>query len=551
MKHTAAQVLVRTLIAHGVQRAFCVPGESYLAVLDALYDERDTLELITCRQEGGAALMAEASGKLTGKPGICFVTRGPGAMNASIGVHVAMQDSTPMVLFVGQVARAHKGREAFQEFDTRDVFSGLAKWATDIDAAERTFEIVSRALHTAQSGRPGPVVIGLPEDMLRDTVDVSAPIRKVAQTPAVVSANAIREFYARLSERRRPLVIAGGGGWDAATSQACQTFVETLDLPVAAAFRRQDIIDNRHPNYIGHVGLGIDPALASTIEEADMLIVLGARLGEATTSGYTRIRPGDTKHTLVHVHPSGDELNSVYPADQAIACPVHGFLDTAIRLAPELSPSWTTWRREARRNYEAFIKPQPMPGDVQLGEIIAWLNTHLPADAIVTNGAGNYCIWVNRHFQYRRFTTQLGPTNGSMGYGLPAAIAAALEHRTRCVVAFAGDGCFLMNAQELATAMQYGISLIVVVVNNGVYGTIRMHQQRDYPHRPHGTQLANPDFATFARAFGAHGTRIDKTAAFFTAFEAARQRGGVSLLEIVIPEAAIAPGKTLDDLAAG
>ncbi len=552
MALTSAQALVDTLIVNGITRAFCVPGESYLAVLDALYDARQTIELITCRQEGGAAYMAEAHGKLTGTPGICLVTRGPGATNASVGVHLAMQDSTPMILFVGQIARGHKDREAFQEFDTFEVFRGLAKWATDINQPERTAEIVTRALHIAQSGRPGPVVIGLPEDMLQQTIAPAKVRRLVKPQPSKPPDSVMKRFHELLAGARQPLVIGGGGGWNEATSDNLKRFAETFDLPVGAAFRRQDIFDNRHPNYVGHIGLGIDPALGAMVQAADLLIVLGARLGEATTSGYTLI---DTLHgietsagkKLVHVHPQADELNKVYRADLPIVCGLDTFLEAAGQ-TPLTPIVWTSWTQKGRAAYEAFIAPRAMPGEVQLGEVVSWLNAHLSDQAIITNGAGNYCIWINRHYQYRQFRTQLGPTNGTMGYGLPAAIAAGLEHKGTPVVAFAGDGCFMMTCQEMATAMQYGVDLILVVVSNSVYGTIRMHQQLAYPDRPHGTALDNPDFVALARAFGAHGVRIETTADFPPAFTAAEARGGVTLLEIRIPDNASTPDKTLADL---
>ncbi|MCW5749323.1 MAG: thiamine pyrophosphate-binding protein, partial [Alphaproteobacteria bacterium] len=517
-RRTGGQVLVDQLMIHGVDHIFGVPGESYLAALDALHDARNAIKFVICRQEGGAANMAESYGKLTGKPGVCFVTRGPGATNASIGVHTAFQDSTPMVVLVGQVAREQEEREAFQEIDYRRMFGPLTKWAAQIEDARRIPEMVSQAFHRATSGRPGPVLLALPEDMLTDEVEVAdaVPYKVVRAAPAPEDMARLREL---LAKAERPMVILGGGGW---TTQACddiRAFVEANQLPVVAAFRNADLLDNRHPNYIGVMGIGIDPPLGKRLREADLIIAVGPRLGEITTAGYTLFEIPVPRQTMVHVHAGADELGRVYEAALMINSGMAQFARAARALAPVPQPRWAADVAAARADYLATLKPTGSVGDVDLGEIVAWLNARLPDDAIVANGAGNYAGWVHRYFQYRGMRSQLAPTNGAMGYGVPAAVAAKIVAPMRPVVAFAGDGCFLMTGQEFATAMQFGANLVIVVVDNGAYGTIRMHQEREHPGRAHGVELRNPDFAAYARAFGGHGETVLKTADYAPAFE--------------------------------
>jgi acetolactate synthase-1/2/3 large subunit len=546
-RRTGGQILVDQLKIHGVDLAFCVPGESYLAVLDALYDARDAIRLITCRQEGGAANMAEAYGKLTSRPGICFVTRGPGATNASIGVHTALQDSTPMILFVGQVARDQAEREAFQEVDYRRMFAPLAKWAAQIDDPARVPELVSQAFHRAVAGRPGPVVIALPEDMLTATADVedACPYKIVRPHPGGDELKAMRETLAKSS---RPFVLLGGGGWSADAVRDIAAFAEANDLPVGVSFRCQDLIDNRHTNYVGHVGIGIDPPLAARVKEADVLLVVGARLGEITTAGYTLVNVPTPKQTLIHVHAGAEELGRVYQAALPINAGMAQFAAAARALKPIESPRWAAQTAKAREEYLATLQPKPHAGALQMPEVVTFLRERLPPDAIVTNGAGNYTTWVHRYFQYRRYRTALGPTSGAMGYGLPAAVGAKAVHPERTVVCFAGDGCFLMNGQELATAVQYGLAIIVIVVNNGMYGTIRMHQEREYPERVHGTDLKNPDFAALARAYGAHGELVETTAQFTPAFERALASGKPALIEVRLDPEAITTRMSLTQI---
>ncbi|HEV2563260.1 MAG TPA: thiamine pyrophosphate-binding protein [Rhizomicrobium sp.] len=547
---TGGQALIEALKLHGTTHAFCVPGESYLAALDALYDSRDAIKLITCRQEGGAANMAEAYGKLTGKPGICFVTRGPGATNASIGVHTAFQDSTPMILFVGQAAQSMLDREAFQEVDFKAMFAPLAKWAAEIRDANRIPEYVARAFQMATSGRPGPVVLSLPEDVLSG--ECSAPATKPYQkSEAAASREAIQRMRAMLMQAARPFVILGGPGWDAQAITDARKFAELFDLPVCTSFRAKDRFDNTHQNYCGDLGIGAAPALIKRIKESDLLIVVGARLGEMTTDGYTRIAAPNPAQKLVHVHPSPDELNRVYQADLPIVSGVAPFLRVAAELSPPASVNWRAFRREARSDYESWTKPVAAPGDVNPSEIFAWLNARLPADAILANGAGNYAGWLHRFYLYRGFPTLLGPTSGAMGYGVPAAVAAKIVHPERVVVACAGDGCFMMNGQELATAMQYDAAIIVLVFDNGSYGTIRMHQEREYPGRVIGTDLKNPDFAALARSYGALGYTVKRTEEFSTAFNDALRAKKPALIHIHVDPEAISPTTTLTKLREG
>lgn len=543
-----ARLLVDALLTHGVDRVFSVPGESFLAVLDALHDETERIRTFVCRHEAGAANMAEATGKLTGRPGVAIVTRGPGATHASIGVHTAYQDSTPMILLIGQCAREHLDREAFQEIDYRRMFGQMAKWVAQIDDARRIPEYMSHAFHTACAGRPGPVVLALPEDMLSDPcarVPGAPPFKRIAASP---SAAQIDDLRGKLERAQRPMVIAGGSGW---TAQACddlRRFVQAWHLPIGCAFRYQDTIDNDHPNYAGDVGLGINPALAQRIRESDLLLVIGPRLGEATTGGYTLLDIPKTRQTLVHVHQGAEELGRVYAADLPIVSGMPEIATALAALAPSGTPAWSGQAEQAHRAYLEWRAPRPMLGDVQLGDIMVQLRERLPRDAVVTNGAGNYAIWLHRHFAYRQWRTQVAPTSGSMGYGVPAAIAAKALYPERTVVALAGDGCFMMASHELATAVQYGLNVIFIVVNNGHFGTIRMHQERHYPGRTHGTGLTNPDFAAFARSFGAHGETVERTAEFLPAFDRSVASGLPAVIEIRVPQEVSTPTATLGDI---
>ncbi|NPT54456.1 thiamine pyrophosphate-binding protein [Paraburkholderia elongata] len=548
-KTTGARLVVDALLTHGVERVFCVPGESFLAVLDSLHDETKRIQTIVCRHEAAAANMAEAVGKLTGRPGVAIVTRGPGATHASIGVHTAFQDSTPMILLIGQCAREHLDREAFQEIDYRRMFGQMAKWVAQIDDPKRIPEYLSHAFHTATSGRPGPVVLSLPEDVLSDACEAVAGAPRYKRVAASPSTAQMEELRRLLEDAQRPMVIAGGSGWTPAACADFQRFVENWQLPVGLAFRFQDTLDNEHPNYAGDVGLGINPALAQRIRDADLLLTLGPRLGEATTNGYTLLDIPKTKQTLVHVHQGAEELGRVYAADLPI---VSGMPELAALLAT-LKPSaeklaWAGAAEEAHRAYLDWRKPRPIPGDVQMGELIQQLRAHLPDDAILTNGAGNYATWLHRHFSYRHFRSQLAPTSGAMGYGVPAAIAAKSMYPQRVVVALAGDGCFMMSAQELATAMQYDLHVIFIVVNNSHFGTIRMHQERHYPNRVHGTGLTNPDFAAFARSFGAHGETVERTEDFLPALQRSMEAKRAAVIEIRMPQEASTPGATLEQI---
>jgi acetolactate synthase I/II/III large subunit len=545
---TGGQVLIDALKIHGVDTVFCVPGESYLAALDALHDAPE-IKLIVCRQEGGAAYMAEAYGKMTGRPGICFVTRGPGATNASIGVHTAFQDSTPMILFIGQVARDQVEREAFQEIDFRRMYGPLTKWVAEIDDAARIPEYVSQAFHRAVNGRPGPVVLALPEDMLTDRVDVpdSGRYKPVHPSPSTAQMHDLRD---RLDEAKRPFMIMGGGGWSAEAVADIRAFAEAANLPVGCSFRCQDLFDNSHQNYAGDVGIGINPKLAERVKNADLLIVVGARLGEMTTSGYTLVNIPVPRQKLVHVHPSAEELGRVYQAVLPINAGMAEFAAMAKALGPVPARAWDNETKSAHADYLEWSTPPQVEGPIQMGEIVDWLEQRLPADAILTNGAGNYATWIHRFHRYRRFRTQLAPTNGSMGYGVPAAVAAKLIAPARMVVSFNGDGCYMMNGQELATAVQYNAAVIFVVVNNGSYGTIRMHQERAYPSRVAGTDLTNPDFVALARAYGAHGELVERTADFAPAFDRAAKAGKPALIEIRLSVEVITPRQTLSQIRA-
>ncbi|MEO1918392.1 MAG: thiamine pyrophosphate-binding protein [Paracoccaceae bacterium] len=543
---TGGQLLVECLQAQSVARAFGVPGESYLAVLDALHDVPE-IEMIGNRNEGGAAYMAAAHGKLTGTSGICFVTRGPGATNASIGVHTAMQDSTPMILFVGQVGTDMKGREAFQEIDYKAYFGSVAKWVTEIDDVDRIPEIMARAFATALSGRPGPVVIALPEDMLTSMTTASAgPKVKVAEAaPSVSALDGIREI---LSKAKRPLVIVGGGGWNDAGRAAFKWFVEANHLPVACAFRFQDILDNYSPSYIGDAGLGKTPAMQKALNEADVIFGANIRFGENTTDGFELFEVPDMAATLIHSHASDGELNKIYTAD----LPIHAGPNELFAALSDtvVDTPWAENTQAARAAFLESIKVPLQPGGVDMGEIIRFLQDDLPEDVILTNGAGNFTIWHNKFFLYGDKARLIGPQSGAMGYGLPAAIAAKAEYPDRMVVCIAGDGDFQMNCQELGSAMQHGIAPIVLIVNNGTYGTIRMHQERTYPERVSFTDIKNPDFVALAKAYDFQAELITETAQFADAFARAKRSKTGAVLELVVSAESLTPRATLSDLRA-
>ncbi len=547
----AGHLLVECLLAQGVTHAFGVPGESYLAVLDGFHRYRDQLTFVTCRQEGGAAFMAEAQGKLTGRPGICFVTRGPGATNASIGVHTAFQDSTPMVLFVGDVASDTRDREAFQEMDYTHFFGpstkGMAKRVERVDDPERLPEYVARAFATAMNGRPGPVVLVLPEDMLTQAVKAEA-LPRVEPVQAWSDPAALRTLREMLLAARQPLVIAGGGAWTPHAAQALQRFAENWQLPVANAFRFQDTFDNHHPLYAGDVGIGIGPALAQSVRDSDLILAIGPRLGEMTTGGYTLLKAPKPAQKLVHIHGSAEELNRVYQADLAIHSTMNAAACSLETLSAPSAVPWTAWTQQVHQNYLNNLQPQTLPGDMDMPQVVAVLQKHLPPDAVVTNGAGNFASWMHRFFRHHGLVkghkTQLAPTVGAMGYGVPAGIAANLL-TGRVAFTIAGDGDFLMNSQELATAVQHGGKSIIVLLNNGMYGTIRMHQEREYPTHVTGSQLMNPDFVALAQAYGYVGVRIEKTAQFEGALLDALARPQGTLMEVMLDPEVITTRGTL------
>jgi len=547
---SGAEVLIDALKINAVERIFCIPGESYLAALDALFD-RSEISLVVCRNEGGAAYMAEAEGKLTGKPGVCFVTRGPGATNASGGLHVAMQDSTPMILLVGQIARKDLDREAFQEIDYRRMFSEVAKWVAQIDDAGRIPEYLNRAFSIATSGRPGPVVLALPEDMLTDQTGATdaRPTQIVTSSPAAAD---ISQTVALLESAAQPLVIVGGSGWSEDTRLQLQDFCAANNLPLVNSFRCQDFIDNEHPNYIGDLGIGVNPALVQRIKAADCLLVIGARLGEMTTGGFTLIDIPCPQLRMIHVYPGAEELGHIYQPDLAINASAGPFVsaigDNRLKL-PD-ADAWAEQVTQAHQDYLDWNRSISVDSKVQLSDIIQDIRNRTANDAIICNGAGNNTSWLHRFFRYRQFRTQLAATSGTMGYGLPAAIAAKLRYPERCVVAFTGDGDFMMNGQELATAMQYRVNIIVIVVNNGIYATIRMHQEREYPGRVIGTDMVNPDFVALAKAYGAHGERIENTGEFEAAFERCLAADSPALIEVMLEPDILTPTATVDSLRA-
>jgi acetolactate synthase I/II/III large subunit len=542
---TGGQVLVDGLRAQGVDLVFGVPGESYLAVLDALHGTHGAIRFVSARQEGAASMMAEAYGKLTGRPGVCLVTRAPGATNGTSGLHVAFQDSTPLVMLIGQVGRAMVDREAFQEVDYRRFLSQVCKWVTQVDRAERLPELLQQAFWTARSGRPGPVALALPEDMLTDIV-------VVADAPAAGSAQAhpgreqLARLHSLLAASRRPLALVGGGTWTPQAAADFRSFAEASNIPVTAAFRCQDIVDNRSDVYVGDSGIGINPRLARRYREADLLFVAGARLGESTTSGYTLVDIPVPQVPLVHAYPDPEELGRTYFPTLPI---VSGMPELAagLRELERLDGArYAEWTESARADYLANREPLPAAGDgVDMTEVALQLSAALPDDAIITNGAGNYTVWIHRFYSYRDYRTQLGPTSGSMGYGLPAAIAAKLAAPEREVVCVAGDGCLMMVVGELATAAQEGAAIVVIVANNGMYGTIRMHQERNYPGRVSGTDLRNPDFVALAQAFGCQAELVERTEDFAGALARARTAGVPALIELRCDPEALTPRATL------
>lgn len=562
---SGGQLIVDALQIHGVDTIFGVPGESYLPVLDALHEHKNSptnikapIRFIINRQEGGSAYMAEAYGKLTGKPGICFVTRGPGATNASIGIHTAYQDSTPMILFIGQVGNDFVEREAFQEIDYRRMYGQMAKWVAQIDRADRVHEYVARAFQIATSGRPGPVVLALPEDMLSQLVPTaSIPAMRHYQTvQASASQTQMQELSQRLTQARRPLILLGGGGWNKTACDHIQQFAEKQNLPIACTFRFQDLFDNQHPNYIGDVGIGINPKLAERIRQADLIIAIGPRLGEMTTSGYSLLEAPVPKQSLIHIHSDALELGRVYQADMLINS---GMLQIAADLvALPAAGNWQTSVTQARAEYVANQAESPIFKDknqpLNLWQVVQELSQQVPADTIITNGAGNHTTWAHRYYRYGQMRTQLAPTSGAMGYSVPSGIAAKITHPERTVITFAGDGEFMMNGQELATAVQYGAGVVVILFNNGMYGTIRMHQEREFPNRQVGTELHNPDFAALAIAYGGSGEVVTRTEEFAPALQRAlafsRDKKLPALIELRYDGNLITPGATLDAIRA-
>ncbi|MFZ5676149.1 MAG: thiamine pyrophosphate-binding protein [Pseudomonadota bacterium] len=545
-ERSGGQILVDQLLAQGVERLSCVPGESYLAVLDALHDAR--IDVLVCRNEGGAAMMAEAYGKLTGRPGVCFVTRGPGATNASHGIHIAAQDSTPMILFIGQVERAMREREAFQEVDYKAFFGAMAKWVVEVESAARLPELVARAFRVACQGRPGPVVIALPEDVLTELADVPDAPKVIPAESAPVPQDMSR-FADLLRQAKKPLFILGGSRWSPQAQKSLIGFAEKFGVGITTSFRRAHLFPSDHPNYVGDVGIGPNPKLAQRVKEADLLVLIGARMSEMPSSSYSLIDIPNPRQTLVHIHPGAEELGRVYQPALAIQASPNAFCAALADLAQPNDRPWTEATREARQDFLAWTDtPQKLPGKFQYGEAMKWLRERLPAEAIITNGAGNYAIWIHRYYRFRQFGTQLAPTSGSMGYGVPAAVMAKRQRPDSPVVCFAGDGCFMMNGQEFATAVQYGIPLIVVVLDNSMYGTIRMHQEREYPGRISATVLKNPDFAAYAKAFGGHGERVETTEDFAPAFERAVKSGKPSIIHCIVDPEAITPSRTLSQI---
>lgn len=543
---TGGELLVGALERHGADRVFCVPGESYLAVLDALFDA--SIPVTVCRQEGGAAMMADAHAKLTGKPGICMVTRGPGATNASAGVHIAAQDSTPMILFIGQIERGMREREAFQEVDYRQMFGGIAKWVAEIDHADRVPEFISRAYHVATSGRPGPVVLALPEDMLVETANVTQPAAWT-QTETYPGLTQMADLQKRLWAAERPIAILGGSRWSEDAVAAFTRFAERFALPVACSFRRQMLFDNLHDNYAGDVGIGINPKLLARIKGSDLILLVGGRLSEMPSQSYSLLDIPSPAQQLVHIHPDAEELGRVYVPSLAIHASPTAFAKALEAVQPPNELRNSGQSETAHQDYLDWSGARPKtPGELQMAGVMDWLEANLAEDTICTNGAGNYATWLHRFHRFRRFGTQAAPTSGSMGYGLPAAVASKLAYPEREVICFAGDGCLQMTMQEFGTACQESANIIVLVIDNGMYGTIRMHQERTYPGRPSATNLVNPDFAVLARSYGAFGETVKTTAEFGPAFERARASGKPAILHLKLDPEAITPAASLSQI---
>ncbi len=545
---SGGELLVDQLLVNGVRHVFCVPGESYLAALDAFHD-RD-IAVTVCRQEGGAVMMAEAHGKLTGRPGIAFVTRGPGATNGSPGLHIARQDSTPVIMFVGQVAREMREREAFQELDYRAVFGTIAKFVTEVDDPARIPEIVSRAFHVAMNGRPGPVVIALPEDMLMERVSVADALAAdmIETWPGLTDMSHLQKM---LWAAEKPVVILGGSRWSETACAATVRFAERFDLPVVTSFRRMHLFPALNPSYAGDLGTGVNPKVVARVKSADLVLLVGGRMGEMPSQGYTLLDIPNPQMKLVHVYPDPDELGHVYRPDLAINAAPTAFAAALEGLQPPNEIRWRAWTKEAHEDYLAWTEqPTKQPGNVNFGEIMVWLRGQLSPDTIFTNGAGNFSTWMHRFYRFSKFATLLGPTSGSMGYGLPAAVGAKRIYPERTVICVAGDGDFLMNGQEFATAVQYDLPIIVLIMDNGMYGTIRAHQEREFPGRIFATALKNPDFAAYARAFGGFGARVERTEDFAAAFAAAQESGKPAILHLIVDPQAISPATTLDAIRA-
>jgi acetolactate synthase-1/2/3 large subunit len=543
---TGGQIIIDCLQAQGVDRIFCVPGESYLPVLDALHDTE--IETIVTRHEGAAAIMAEADAKLTRRPGICMVTRGPGATNAALGIHIARQDSTPLIMLVGQIARDMRGRDAFQEVDYRQTFGDLAKWADEIDSAERVPEIINRAWHVALSGRPGPVVLAMPEDMLREPANVS-PGPLVAVTPPAPSAEQVEEFVEMLDAAKNPIVVAGGSQWTAEDVAALRTLSERMDLPVSCSFRRQHLFDHLHPNYAGDAGLGVNPNLVARLKDADLVVLLGGRFSEVPSQDYKVLGIPEPSQTLVHVHACSNELGRVYAPDLAIQAGAGAFLSAVLASTADRTDAAPQRGPQAHAEYRGWTdSPKPSPGAVELGGIMAMLRDLTDDDALMVNGSGNASVWVHRYWRYRQHNSQLAATAGSMGYGLPAAIAGKLRAPDGDVICLVGDGCFQMTMQEFATAAQYDVPIIVMIADNGMHGTIRMHQERHFPGRVVATDIQNPDFAAFAEACGGHGETVTANDQFADAFSRAKSSGKPALINLKLDPQALTPVKTLDEI---
>ncbi len=538
-------ILVDQLKVNGIKRVFSVPGESFLAALDGLYNSG--IENIVCRQEGGAAMMAEADAKITSSPGVVFVTRGPGATNASSGVHIAMQDSTPLIVFVGQVPLEHRDREAFQEIDYERFFSPIAKWVAEVKDLKRLPEYISRAFQVSQGGRPGPVIISLPEDILSGVCEV--PDRpRVVLGQQFTSDSEVKKIEKAISKAERPLVIAGGTGWSKEAVKNLGVFVKNFNLPVATTFRRQHLMDNRHDCYIGDLGTGMNPALAKTVKESDLIIAIGTRLGEIATGGYELIDPKKPEQKIIHIHKDPNELGHVYQPTLSVLSSTENILNQFIDLPKLVNPEWSARTNEVRNNYLNWITPKETPGPVKLEKIIEWLSNNLPEDSIITNGAGNYAAFLHRYFVFKEYPTAIGPTSGSMGYGFPASIAAKLRFPDKTVICMAGDGCFQMTLNEMSTAAHNKLAIIVIVVNNGKYATIRMHQEKHYPGRVSGTEIHNPDFAALAKAYGGFGVKVQKTEDFVAAYDQAVASGLLSVIELKIDDEVLSTSQTVSEV---